>query len=87
MLSKLSLLDFLNLTSSPNERKLRVKGVIKGLHFQWQPPMGKLVRMVRGHMVDMILDIHQTSPTFGRIILYDMPDHAKDDYGEWIWVP
>ena len=38
-------------------------------------------------MVDMILDIHQDSPTFGRIILYDMPDHAKDDYGEWIWVP
>ncbi|MEK7618573.1 MAG: dTDP-4-dehydrorhamnose 3,5-epimerase family protein [Patescibacteria group bacterium] len=86
--SKLSLLDFLKSYEfvQMNE-SYAVKGVIKGLHFQWQPPMGKLVRMVRGHMVDMILDIHQASPTFGRIILYDMPDHAKDDYGEWIWVP
>ena len=62
-------------------------GVIKGLHFQWDPPLGKLVRMVRGHMVDMVLDIGKASPTFGKIILYDMPDHAKDNFGEWIWVP
>src|SRR3989338_639498 len=64
-----------------------VRGVIKGLHCQWQPPMGKLVRIIRGHMVDMALDIRKASPTFGKIILYDMPDTSKEDFGEWIWIP
>src|SRR3989344_6332458 len=47
-------------------------GVLKGLHFQWQPPLGKLLRTVSGHMVDMILDVRKNSPTEGKIILYDM---------------
>jgi dTDP-4-dehydrorhamnose 3,5-epimerase len=29
------------------------KGVVRGLHFQWNPYMGKLVRTVKGHMVDL----------------------------------
>lgn len=62
-------------------------GVIKGLHFQWQPPLGKMLRTVHGHMVDMILDIRKNSPTLGKIILYDMPSLASDGYNEWIWLP
>jgi len=62
-------------------------GTIRGLHFQWNPYMGKLVRTLSGHMVDMILDIRKGSPTLGKIIAYDMPaDHALD-YDEWIWIP
>lgn len=61
--------------------------VMKGLHFQWQPPLGKLVRIVRGAMFDMVLDIRKHSPTFGKIILYEMSDSKAADYGEWIWVP
>lgn len=49
--------------------------------------MGKLVRPVYGRMVDMILDIRKGSPTYGKIILYDMPVAQTDAYGEWIWVP
>ena len=37
------------------------KGVIRGLHFQWNPYMGKLVRTTRGNMVDMVLDIRKTT--------------------------
>lgn len=62
-------------------------GVLKGLHFQWQPPLGKLLRTVSGHMVDMILDIRKNSPTEGKIILYDMPSSPECDYGEWLWLP
>jgi dTDP-4-dehydrorhamnose 3,5-epimerase len=62
-------------------------GTVRGLHFQWNPYMGKLVRTVSGRMVDMVLDIRKDSPTFGKIILYDMPADNKTDYGEWIWVP
>jgi len=63
------------------------KGTVRGLHFQWNPYMGKLVRTVAGRMVDMVLDIRKGSPTFGKILLYDMPADNQADYSEWIWVP
>ena len=63
------------------------KGTVRGLHFQWNPVMGKLVRTLRGRMIDMVLDIRKGSPTFGMIILYDMPADHNNDFGEWIWVP
>jgi dTDP-4-dehydrorhamnose 3,5-epimerase len=62
-------------------------GTIRGLHFQWNPYMGKLVRTLRGRMVDLVLDIRKGSPTFGKIISYDMPADPNKDFGEWIWVP
>ncbi len=62
-------------------------GTIRGLHFQWNPFMGKLVRTVAGRMVDMVLDIRKGSPTFGKIIAYDMPGRPEADFAEWIWVP
>jgi len=63
------------------------KGTVRGLHLQWNPYMGKLVRTLTGRMIDMVLDVRKGSPTFGKIILYDMPANHKADYHEWIWVP
>ena len=60
---------------------------VRGLHFQWNPFMGKLVRTVRGRMIDMVVDIRKGSPTYGKIIAYDMPVTGDEDYSEWIWVP
>lgn len=60
---------------------------VRGLHYQWNPFMGKLVRTVRGRMIDMVLDIRKGSPTYGKIIAYDMPVTGEEDYAEWIWVP
>ena len=60
---------------------------VRGLHYQWNPFMGKLVRTVRGRMIDMVLDIRKGSPTYGKIIAYDMPVTGDEDYSEWIWVP
>lgn len=61
--------------------------VVRGLHFQWNPFMGKLVRTVSGHMVDIVLDIRKGSPTLGQAIMYDMPSPADAEWSEWIWVP
>jgi len=61
--------------------------VIRGLHFQWNPYMGKLVRCIRGRMVDLVLDVRKGSPTLGKIIAYDMPARVESDFSEWIWVP
>ena len=63
------------------------RGTVRGLHFQWNPYMGKLVRTLSGRMVDVVLDIRKGSPTFGKIVCYDMPTDHKADYSEWIWVP
>ncbi len=62
-------------------------GTVRGLHFQWNPLMGKLVRTVAGRMIDFALDIRKGSPFFGKIIAYDMPSTVEQPYGEWIWVP
>jgi len=63
------------------------KNVLRGLHFQWNPNMGKLVRTVSGHMVDLILDLRIGSPTQGKIMAFDMPSISTNSSSSWIWVP
>ena len=63
------------------------KGVVRGLHFQWSPFMGKLVRTVHGTMVDLFLDIRKGSPTYGMAAAYEISAEAGQDSAEWIWVP
>jgi len=62
-------------------------GTIRGLHVQWNPYQGKLVRAIHGHLVDLALDIRLGSPTFGQIVGYELIAHEDTAYGEWIWLP
>lgn len=43
-----------------------VKNVVRGLHFQWEPPMGKLMRVTLGSAFLVAVDIRKDSPTFGQ---------------------
>jgi dTDP-4-dehydrorhamnose 3,5-epimerase len=59
------------------------KGVLRGLHFQKTKPQGKLVRVVRGEVYDVAVDIRKGSPTFGEwesVIL-------SEDNKKQFWVP
>jgi dTDP-4-dehydrorhamnose 3,5-epimerase len=42
------------------------RGVVRGLHFQWDPPQGKLMRVVAGQAFLVAVDIRPGSPTLGR---------------------
>ncbi len=59
------------------------KGVIRGLHFQFDPPQGKLVRVSCGRAFLGIADIRKNSPTFGKWFGREFTDTS----GLLIWIP
>ena len=54
-----------------DNHSLSKKNVFRGLHYQWDKPMGKLVRVVKGSGIDFIVDIRKDSPLFGFLSLQD----------------
>lgn len=59
------------------------KGVLRGLHYQVEQPQGKLVRVVRGAVFDVAVDIRKSSPTFGRWVGVEL----SEDNHKQLWVP
>jgi len=59
------------------------KGVLRGLHYQIQQPQGKLVRVIRGAVFDVAVDIRKSSATFGRWVGIEL---SEDNY-RMLWVP
>jgi dTDP-4-dehydrorhamnose 3,5-epimerase len=59
------------------------KGVVRGLHFQTKHPQGKLVRVLRGSIYDVVVDLRKRSPTFGKSIGFEI---SAQDF-RMIWIP
>lgn len=59
------------------------KGTLRGLHYQFENPQGKLVRVVRGEVFDVAVDIRQSSPTFGKWVGRILSEENKEIF----WVP
>ena len=59
------------------------KGVLRGLHFQKTKPQGKLVRVVKGEVYDVAVDIRQGSSTFGKWEAVILSEQNKTQF----WVP
>jgi dTDP-4-dehydrorhamnose 3,5-epimerase len=54
------------------------KGVLRGLHFQIPPkPQGKLVRVIRGSVIDVVVDIRKNSVTYGKWISEELNEENK----------
>jgi len=59
------------------------RGVLRGLHYQIRQPQGKLVRVVRGAVFDVAVDLRRGSPTFGRWAGAQL----SEDNRRQLWVP
>jgi dTDP-4-dehydrorhamnose 3,5-epimerase len=73
----------INLSFVQDNHSRSARGALRGLHFQKTKPQGKLVRVVRGEVYDVALDIRKGSATFGEwegVIL-------SEDNKKQFWVP
>lgn len=59
------------------------KGVLRGLHYQLHQPQGKLVRVVRGAVFDVAVDVRKSSATFGQWVGVAL----SEDNQRQLWVP
>lgn len=59
------------------------RGVLRGLHYQIQQAQGKLVRVARGAVFDVAVDIRRSSPTFGQWVGAEL----SEDNQHQLWVP
>lgn len=73
----------LNLSFVQDNHSRSAQGVLRGLHYQVKQPQGKLVRVVRGAVFDVAVDIRQTSPTFGQWVGVEL----SEDNHRQLWVP
>jgi dTDP-4-dehydrorhamnose 3,5-epimerase len=59
------------------------QGTLRGIHFQTHPGQGKLVRVARGRVWDVVVDLRRGSPTFGQWEGFEL----DDVHGQMLWIP
>jgi dTDP-4-dehydrorhamnose 3,5-epimerase len=59
------------------------RGTLRGIHFQTHPGQGKLVRVARGRVLDVVVDLRRGSPTFGQWEGFELDDERAHQ----LWIP
>lgn len=59
------------------------QGVLRGLHYQLKKPQGKLVRVTRGEVFDVAVDLRRSSPTFGQWLGVFLNEENQ----QMLWIP
>lgn len=72
-----------NYTFVQDNHSLSRHGILRGLHYQLEKPQGKLVRVTRGEVFDVAVDLRQGSPTFGQWVSATLSADNKQQ----LWVP
>lgn len=74
----------LNVDFVQDNHSRSARGVLRGLHYQLPPhAQGKLVRVTRGAVFDVAVDIRKSSPTFGRWV----GDELSETNNRQLWIP
>ncbi len=60
-----------------------IQGVVRGLHYQIKQPQGKLVRVATGRVLDVVVDLRRSSPTFGQHYAVELDDQRHHQ----LWIP
>jgi dTDP-4-dehydrorhamnose 3,5-epimerase len=63
----------LNITFVQDNESLSMKGTLRGMHFQLSPKsQAKLIRVSRGAVLDVVVDLRRTQPTFGKYFMMEL---------------
>ena len=63
-----------------DNQSMSVKGVLRGLHFQKQYPQGKLVRVIKGRVFDVAVDLRAQSKTYGQWYGIELSEENKKQF-------
>ncbi len=63
-----------------DNQSMSVKGVLRGLHFQKEFPQGKLVRVIKGRVFDVAVDLRANSPTYGKWYGVELTEENKKQF-------
>lgn len=70
----------LNMVFVQDNQSMSVKGVLRGLHFQKQYPQGKLVRVIKGRVFDVAVDLRVGSETYGKWYGLELSEENKKQF-------
>ncbi len=70
----------LNMNFVQDNQSMSVKGVLRGLHFQKEYPQGKLVRVIKGRVFDVAVDLRKNSVTFGKWYGVELTEENKKQF-------
>lgn len=70
----------LNMVFVQDNQSMSSKGVLRGLHFQKQYPQGKLVRVVKGSVFDVAVDLRADSKTYGKWFGVELTEENKKQF-------
>lgn len=70
----------LNMDFVQDNQSMSVKGVLRGLHFQKQFPQGKLVRVIKGKVFDVAVDLRKDSITYGKWFGVELTEENKKQF-------
>ena len=70
----------LNMVFVQDNQSMSVKGVLRGLHFQKEYPQGKLVRVIKGRVFDVAVDLRKGSETYGKWYGVELTEENKKQF-------
>lgn len=70
----------LNMTFVQDNQSMSVKGVLRGLHYQINYPQGKLVRVIKGRVFDVAVDMRKGSKTYGKWFGVELSEENKKQF-------